>query len=106
MRTRYMRDSDGTLKHEADHDWPAIATIFSERERVIYTADCQSLILQIRHQNYRRDGWRRWQFVFLKPSAQEMRRAMEKHHPFTDDAGKLDAICLKTDDGEYVDHSH
>ncbi len=106
MRTEYMKDINGNLKTNTDNDWPAIVTEFSNRERVIYSIDRKSLILQIRHQNDRRDGWRKWQSIFKKPTAEDMRRAMETDHPFASDIEKLDAICLKTDEGQYIDHSH
>jgi hypothetical protein len=105
MRTEYMKDMNGKLKTNTDDDWPAIVIKFSDRERVIHSVDGQSLILQIRHQNDRRDGWRKWQSIFKKRSAEDMRRAMETDHPFASDIEKLDAICFKTTDGDYVDHS-
>ena len=42
----------------------------------------------------------------LEENREEMRKALEKSYPFASYSEKLDAICLKTDDGDYVEHSH
>jgi hypothetical protein len=105
-RLKYMKDHDGKLKHEHDEDWPMVVVQLAASERVIYAADCQRLILQIRHRSLRNNEWSKWRFVWMTESHEEMRKLMERSHPFASDSEKLDAICLKTDDGDYVEHSH
>lgn len=105
-RLKYMKDGDGKMKHEKDNDWPTVLVQFSEGERVIYAADGRRLILQHRHRSARNDKRNKWGSNSWTESHKEMRKLMEKFHPFASDSEKLDAICLKTDDGEYVEHSH
>lgn len=105
-RLNYMKDHHGNMKYEKDNDWPMVVVEFSDRERVIYAADGRSLILQHRHRSLRNHEWSKWGVVSWTKSHEEMRKQLERSHPFASDAEKLDAICLKTADGDYVEHSH
>jgi hypothetical protein len=104
-RLKYMKDNHGKVKSENDDDWPRVIVQFTTNERVIYTADGRSLVLQQRHRTLRDDKWSKWRFVLWTKSHEEMRKLLEKFYPFAPDSGKLDAICLKTDDGDYVELS-
>lgn len=106
MRTKHLKDQNGDLKFERDDDWPMVIVRFSTSERVIYTADGQRLMLQLRNRDLRNDKWSPWRSIGWTNSHAEMRKLMGASHPFTSDNEKLDAICLKTDDGDYVEHSH
>ena len=105
-RLKYMKGHDGRWIHENDDGWPSVLVHFDDGERIIYSADGKLLILQSRCRNLRNDGWLKWVTIKVTKSHEEMRRIVESWHPFPGDIENLDAICLKTDDGEYVDHSH
>nr|WP_314089550.1 hypothetical protein [uncultured Shinella sp.] len=87
-------------------DWPDILVEFSPNERVIYAADGKRLILQYRHRNGQNGQWGKWVRVTMKTSHEQMRKFLEDFHPFASDTEWLDAICIKTADGDYVEHSH
>ncbi|MBB4279303.1 hypothetical protein [Rhizobium mongolense] len=105
MRTKFLKDLNGKVKFEHDDDWPRVIVQFSASERVVYAVDGQRLILQHRHRSPRSDKWSTWRSVWGTKSHEEMRKLMEKSDPFACDSEKLDSICLKTDDGDYVEHS-
>lgn len=105
MRNQHVRNHNGEVKAEYDDDWPHIIVEMSPSERVIYTVDCETLILQFRTRNLRGDKWSRWQLRWKTKSHEVMRKMLEKSYYFASDSEKLDAIIIKTDDGDYVEHS-
>ncbi len=106
MRNNFMKDRHGDIKYERDNDWPDILVEFSSNERVIYAADGERLILQCRHRSEKTGEWRKWGRVVVETSHKQMRKLLERFYPFASDSEKLDAICLKTDDGDYIERSH
>lgn len=106
MRDQYVKDHNDDVKHERDDDWPLVIVQMSDQERVIYDKNCKIVIEQFRTRNRRNDKWLKWQFRWKAKSHEEMRKALEKSHSFASDSEKLDAICLLTDDGDYMEHSH
>ncbi|WP_312224081.1 hypothetical protein [Rhizobium rhizoryzae] len=106
MRTNFVKNQLGEIKYEWADDWPYLVVGFSPNERVIYTADGKHLILQYRHRHEKSGQWRRWVRAVKTASSEEMRKLMERFHPFSSDIEKLEVICLKTEDGDYVEHSH
>lgn len=106
MCNTFVKDRHGKIKYERDNDWPDILVEFSLNERVIYAADGERLILQHRHRSEQTGEWRKWVRVVAETSHEQMRKLLEGFHPFASDNDKLDAICIKTDDGDYVAHSH
>ncbi len=106
MWTHFLKGDDGKIKHPRDDDWPSVIISLSSTERVIYSADGERLLLQIRTRSLRNDAWSKWRSVHWTHSHAEMRKLVEASHPFPCDNENLDLICLKTDDGDYVEHSH
>lgn len=106
MPTNFVKDQYGKIKYEWDNHWPHILVDFSPNERVISAADGHRLILQYRHRSEQNGEWGKWVRVAVEASHEHMRKLLERFHPFASASEKLDAICLKTDDGDYVEHSH
>jgi hypothetical protein len=106
MRDIFVKDQYGKIKYERDDDWPNIVAEFSPSERVICAAAGQGLILQHRHRIGHSGKWSKWVGLPVETSHQQMRKLLERFHTSVTDNDNLDAICLKTDDGEYVEHNH
>jgi hypothetical protein len=106
MSTNFIRDHDGNIKFEHGDDWPWIISQISERERVIYTADGRRIALQRYFSGIRNDKWSKWRIVARAASPEELRQLMEGFTLFAYDPEVLDAVCLKTDEGDYVRHNH
>ena len=107
MRTQIMKNYNGDVKFGSDDDWPLIIVRLSDDERVIYSADGGRLMLQYRwRHDVRREKWSKWGLLWWTESHEKMRQRLESYNFFKYDSDKLDAICLKTDDGDFVEHSH
>lgn len=106
MPTNFVKDRHGNFKYEWHNDWPDVLVTFSSNERVIYAADSQRIILQHRHRNEQTGESGKWVRVAVETSHEQMRKLLEGSHPFASDCEKLDTICIKTDNGDYVAHSH
>jgi muconolactone delta-isomerase len=106
MRDTFVKDRHGEIKYERDNNWPDVLVDLSPNARVICAAGGQRIVLQHRHHNEQTGKWRNWVSIVVATSHEQMRKLLEGFYPFAWDCEKLDAICIKTDDGDYVAHSH